>query len=147
MLVTRPLNYGRAGILATFCTQSNDFAIGYPILLALYSKTHPEYASYLYLMAPISLAILNPIGYILLEISKTNAAITPASPITSGCPQILEGQEMPLAARNRKYLLIMKTTKSILTNPILFMTIFGVIGGFAFPTGLPIIVSGVLKVS
>lgn len=31
LLVIRPLNVGSAGILAVFCTQSNDFAIGYPI--------------------------------------------------------------------------------------------------------------------
>lgn len=70
LLMTRPLNYGRAGILSIFCTQSNDFAIGSPILNALYHNTHPEYASYLYLMAPLSLAILNPIGYIFLELSS-----------------------------------------------------------------------------
>jgi len=38
--------------------------------MALYKDVHPEYASYLYLMAPISLAILNPIGLVLMEISK-----------------------------------------------------------------------------
>lgn len=38
--------------------------------MALYKDVHPEYASYLYLMAPISLAILNPIGLILMEIAK-----------------------------------------------------------------------------
>lgn len=38
--------------------------------MALYKDIHPEYASYLYLMAPISLAILNPIGLILMEIAK-----------------------------------------------------------------------------
>lgn len=31
LLVGRPVNLGRAGIFAIFCTQSNDFAIGYPI--------------------------------------------------------------------------------------------------------------------
>lgn len=31
LLIGRPLNLGRAGIFAIFCTQSNDFAIGYPI--------------------------------------------------------------------------------------------------------------------
>lgn len=31
LLVGRPVNFGRAGIFAIFCTQSNDFAIGYPI--------------------------------------------------------------------------------------------------------------------
>lgn len=28
LLVVRPLNLGKSGILAIFCTQSNDFAIG-----------------------------------------------------------------------------------------------------------------------
>lgn len=70
LLMTRPLNYGRAGILAIFTTQSNDFAIGSPIVNALYHHVHPEYNSYLYLMAPLSLAILNPIGYVMLELSK-----------------------------------------------------------------------------
>lgn len=31
LLVGRPVNYGRAGIFAIFCTQSNDFAVGQPI--------------------------------------------------------------------------------------------------------------------
>lgn len=31
MLVTKPVHFGRAGIFAIFCTQSNDFALGYPI--------------------------------------------------------------------------------------------------------------------
>lgn len=31
LLVTRPLRYDTAGIFAIFCTQSNDFAIGFPI--------------------------------------------------------------------------------------------------------------------
>lgn len=74
LLMTRPLNYGRAGILSIFCTQSNDFAIGFPIVVALYQHAHPEYADYLYLMAPLSLAILNPIGYILLEFSSVKKA-------------------------------------------------------------------------
>lgn len=72
--MTRPLNFGRAGILAIFCTQSNDFAIGSPIVNALYHHAHPEYAAYLYLMAPLSLAILNPIGYIFLELSSVQKA-------------------------------------------------------------------------
>lgn len=38
-LVSRPMNLGQAGLYAIFCTQSNDFALGYPIskyLLAWY---------------------------------------------------------------------------------------------------------------
>jgi len=41
-----------SGIMAT---QSNDFAFGIPICAALYSSTHPEYISLIYLLAPISL--------------------------------------------------------------------------------------------
>lgn len=77
LLMTRPLNFGRAGILSIFCTQSNDFAIGFPIVNALYHRAHPEYASYLYLMAPLSLAILNPIGYVFLELSSVKRSPNP----------------------------------------------------------------------
>lgn len=81
LLMTRPLNFGRAGILAIFCTQSNDFAIGFPIVNALYHHAHPEYASYLYLMAPLSLAILNPIGYIFLELSSVKKTPNPSNQV------------------------------------------------------------------
>ncbi|PBC32634.1 Integral membrane protein [Apis cerana cerana] len=68
LIIKRTSNPGCAALFAIFTTQSNDFAIGYPMIHALYGKTHPEYAAYLYLMAPISLVILNPIGFVLLEI-------------------------------------------------------------------------------
>ena len=54
----------KAGLYAIFATQSNDFALGSPIVEAVYGKTHPNYVGYLYLMAPISLVILNPIGFV-----------------------------------------------------------------------------------
>uniref|UniRef100_A0A4Y0BIG8 DEP domain-containing protein n=1 Tax=Anopheles funestus TaxID=62324 RepID=A0A4Y0BIG8_ANOFN len=151
LLVARPINYGRAGLLAIFCTQSNDFAIGYPIVSALYSKIHPEYASYIYLLAPISLAILNPIGYVLMEISKikdknaeNNASTNEdTNPPPTTCPE--------LAAQNRrkiwkgKALVVIKTVESIFFNPILLMTLLGVIGGQIFPNGLPVYLSSVLR--
>lgn len=31
LLVSRPVHLGQAGIFAIFCTQSNDFALGFPI--------------------------------------------------------------------------------------------------------------------
>lgn len=45
-----------------------------------------------------------------------------------------------------KLLVVLKTIYSIFFNPILFMTVLGVIGGFAFPNGPPIMISGILKV-
>lgn len=141
LLMTRPLNYGRAGILSIFCTQSNDFAIGWPIVQALYHKAHPEYASYLYLMAPLSLAILNPVGYIFLELSSVKKSSQRQDDEPATHSREIQSQPGP----NRKALMF-EALKSIVLNPILFMTVFGVIGGFLLQDGLPVLLSGVLDV-
>ncbi|KAH8345752.1 hypothetical protein KR067_003058 [Drosophila pandora] len=147
LLVARPLNYARGGLMAIFCTQSNDFAIGYPIVMALYKDIHPEYASYLYLMAPISLAILNPIGLVLMEISKivkNKEEVTRNPPL---CPETCPAEQM--SKRNRCFgdrsILVFNTIMALFFNPLLLMTLLGVAGGFLFPTGLPEMVSSTLR--
>lgn len=147
LLVVRPLNFGKSGILAIFCTQSNDFAIGFPIVDALYSKIHPEYSAYVYLMAPISLAILNPIGYIMMEITNLQNKNKEQSPVTSPsrCPQTVEGTSRRKILRG-KCLVIVHTMKSIFMNPILLMTLLGCLGRLVFTNGLPIFISSILKV-
>ncbi|KAH8235021.1 hypothetical protein KR032_007833 [Drosophila birchii] len=147
LLVARPLNYARGGLMAIFCTQSNDFAIGYPIVMALYKDVHPEYASYLYLMAPISLAILNPIGLVLMEISKivrNKEDVTRNPPL---CPETCPAEQM--AKRNRclgeRSILVFNTIVALFFNPLLLMTLLGVAGGFLFPHGLPEMVSSTLR--
>lgn len=139
-LVSRPINTGRAGLFAIFCTQSNDFAIGYPIVVALYRKTHPDYASYLYLMAPISLVILNPLGLILMELSKRgNSAIN-----RPGNHESIGGAE--LSSRNSKLQVVGAVAKSIMLNPIVLMTALGIVGNLVFNHKLPVALSGILKV-
>lgn len=147
LLVVRPLNFGKAGILAIFCTQSNDFAIGFPIVDALYSKIHPEYSHYIYLLAPISLAVLNPIGYVLMEITNLQIKNKEASPAASParCPQSSEGSSRRMILRG-KCLVIVHTMRSILLNPILLMTLLGVMGGWIFSDGLPVILTSILQV-
>jgi hypothetical protein len=148
LLVVRPLNFGKSGILAIFCTQSNDFAIGFPIVDALYSKTHPEYAAYIYLMAPISLAILNPIAYVLMEITnlqnKNKEQATPTSS-PQRCPQTSEASSRRKILRG-KCLVVVLTMRSIFMNPILLMTLLGVLGRLVFSDGLPIFMSSILRV-
>ncbi|XP_039486055.1 integral membrane protein GPR155 isoform X1 [Drosophila santomea] len=148
LLVARPLNYARGGLMAIFCTQSNDFAIGYPIVMALYKDVHPEYASYLYLMAPISLAILNPVGLVLMEISKiikNKEDVTRNPPL---CPETCPAEQM--SKRNRclgeRTILVLNTLVALFFNPLLLMTLLGVAGGFLFPHGLPEMVSSTLRV-
>eukprot|EP00730_Choanoeca_flexa_P001953 TRINITY_DN10854_c0_g1_i6.p1 TRINITY_DN10854_c0_g1~~TRINITY_DN10854_c0_g1_i6.p1 ORF type:complete len:849 (+),score=177.43 TRINITY_DN10854_c0_g1_i6:1420-3966(+) len=52
-------------IMTTF---SNDYALGAPVLLALYP---PEVSKYLFIVAPVSLLIINPLCLVLTEISAT----------------------------------------------------------------------------
>lgn len=152
LLVARPLNYGRAALLAIFCTQSNDFAIGFPIVTALYSKIHPEYASYIYLLSPISLAILNPIGYVLMEISKIkakaaeNQSLETRRPAAPPCSQLSDADSSSRKLLKGKVLVVVKTIESIFFNPVLLMTVLGVIGGQVFSNGIPVCLSSVLRV-
>jgi predicted permease len=59
-IIVKPLNLGLSAVFAIFVTQSNDFALGYPIIKSVYAQSHPDYLRYIYLIAPISLCILNP---------------------------------------------------------------------------------------
>ncbi|KAK4878682.1 hypothetical protein RN001_011188 [Aquatica leii] len=137
LLVGRPVKLGRAGIFAIFCTQSNDFAIGYPIVAALYKDSHPEYASYLYLMAPISLAILNPIGFVLMEFGKqrNNESLLSLNDATS-----VED------SNKTKCKMFLSVTKSIFLNPVIAMTILGICGNFIFKHEVPSLLAGILDV-
>uniref|UniRef100_S4RUT6 G protein-coupled receptor 155a n=1 Tax=Petromyzon marinus TaxID=7757 RepID=S4RUT6_PETMA len=62
--------FAKAGLFPIFATQSNDFALGYPIVQALYQATNPEYVQYIYLVAPISLVLLNPVGFVFCELQR-----------------------------------------------------------------------------
>lgn len=147
LLVVRPLNFGKSGILAIFCTQSNDFAIGFPIVDALYSKIHPEYSAYIYLMAPISLAILNPIGYVMMEITNLQNKSKEQSPLSSPvrCPQASDAISRRKILRG-KCLVVVRTIASIFMNPILLMTLLGVLGRLVFSNGLPVFITSILRV-
>ncbi|XP_054732523.1 integral membrane protein GPR155 isoform X1 [Anastrepha obliqua] len=148
LLITRPLNYARAGLLSIFCTQSNDFAIGYPIVLALYQDVHPEYASYLYLMSPISLALLNPIGLVLMEISKIIQTKAEVAQESLNCPDSCPAEQLTKRARclSENQLLVLHTLQSLFFNPMLLMTLLGVGGAFVFPNGMPEVMASVLRV-
>ena len=72
VLMNNPKDLSRAAIFAIFCTQTNDFGMGLPILDAVYGHDHP-YVGLLYLAAPIPLLILNPIGFLLLEAGQPSS--------------------------------------------------------------------------
>lgn len=139
LLVTRPVDMEKSGLFAVFCTQSNDFALGYPIIAALYGHSHPDYASYLYLMAPINLIILNPIAFLLMELGKRRNE-----------SQALRGD---LAingtigkSTDSKVSLGFAILGKIFFNPIILMTTLGIVGNFVFHQNLPNVVERILKV-
>jgi polyferredoxin len=110
-------------------------------VVALYEKTHPDYASYLYLMAPISLVILNPLGFVLMELSKHDSCAVnrPGTHESSAATE--------LSRKNSKLQVAGAVAKSIILNPIVLMTALGIVGNLVFSHTLPAAVSGILEVS
>jgi hypothetical protein len=75
--------------------------------------------NYVYMAAPISLAILNPFGFALLEYQKAKNN---------------EGDKMV----NFKQIFLM-TIKGVITNPLVFMIVFGIAFNFILEQQTPII--------
>lgn len=120
MLLTHPADLGKAGIYAIATTQSNDFALAYPMFMSLYKDSHPDYPSYLYIVAPIQLLVLNTIGFFIIETDKQKFDET-----------------------TKCYL--WKVLKGTLKNPIVFMTIVGIMWNLIFGNKTLLIFDTLLK--
>jgi len=123
-LVYSPKNLSRASIFAIFCTQTNDFGMGLPILDAVYGHDHP-FVGLLYLVAPTSLLILNPIGFVLMEAEKTST------------------QEKSGAMQKLKTLFVV--LRGLLMNPIVSMTVLGIVANLIFQGNLPFAITKFLN--
>ena len=109
---------------------------------ALYSKTHPQYADYLYLVAPVNLIMLNPIAFTLMEIAKIRDAEMQEQQTRSikGPSAAMTGGTSSRGAIARRVL------KGVLLNPVVLMTALGIAGNLAFQQCLPQVLEGILKV-
>ncbi|XP_076437617.1 lysosomal cholesterol signaling protein-like isoform X2 [Babylonia areolata] len=169
VLVKRPLSLGHAGLLGIFVTQSNDFALGYPLIQALYQDSHPDFINYIYLISPISLLIINPIGFTLLEIHQhlnphTPTTCTesggggapnppPSSSVVQGRRQRQDSTRSTGSVRSdgaaaggertwRRGLWVV--VKGVLGNPIVYMTAAGLVGNLAFRHHVPSLLDNAL---
>jgi predicted permease len=124
----RPRNFASLGLYAIMTSQSNDFALMSPIIDAVYKQSHPDYQRYLYLVAPISLVILNPIGLFLIEIQK----------------RLDDHHKHPNASRCSRRQLIKKILLNICRNPVVICTLLGVIFNRLFHEHLPNILEHIL---
>ncbi|CAF0998033.1 unnamed protein product [Adineta steineri] len=119
-IAERPRNYASMGHYGIITTQSNDFALILPIIEAVYKESHPEYSRYVYLIAPISLVILNPIGFFLIEIQKR-----------------IDDQRKHREKSWQHLQLISSVFQNICCNPIVICTILGIIFNYIFNQHLP----------
>ncbi|KAG1666494.1 Integral membrane protein GPR155 [Nymphon striatum] len=157
LIIRWPNGAGRAGLYAIFCTQSNDFALGFPIISALYDQTHPEFPDYLYLAVPISLAILNPNRLDNDGILKTKYinfvgnSLFLTFLIRKGVILLLfhsffSQSDVPQVKRS-KGTIILKVVLNLCSAPIFFMTVLGLIVKLTVADGIPLPVYGILRVS
>lgn len=112
-LVQRPASFGKAGLYAIAASQSNDFALGYPLIMHLYDKMQPTFSHYLYLVAPIQLAFLNPIAFIMMEYGRTH----------EDSEQTTTPGTRPLPTRGR----LLSTLMGIVKNPVVVAPALGII--------------------
>lgn len=133
MLLTKPANLSKAGLYAIFATQSNDFALGYPLLNSLYGDKN-QFSAYLYVLSPIQLLILNPVAIFLMEIQRqwerqikmNNRLNSPEAPMKSN--------------------LLWPVLKGILRNPIIIMTVLGLLWNVTLPHAIPQVLAPFLTV-
>ena len=106
------------------------------IVVALYGKTHPEYASYLYLVAPVNLIFLNPIAFTLMEIRKQKNL------------EYQQIQDSNGAMRRTSCGVVAKrVVQGVLLNPVVLMTALGICANFMFSHCLPKTLAGILNVN
>ncbi|XP_069081477.1 lysosomal cholesterol signaling protein isoform X3 [Pleurodeles waltl] len=117
LLVASPdSRFSKAGLFPIFATQSNDFALGFPIVEALYQSSYPEYLQYIYLVAPVSLIMLNPIGFIFCEIQKW--------------------RDHPNSSQNR-FKIVGYALLHVFKNPIILMVFIGICFNFLLGQKIP----------
>jgi len=107
-------------VYAMFSTQTNDLGMGVPLLDAVFGKNH-IFVSYLYMTGAISLLILNPIGFMILEANNK-----------SGKNQSV-------------WKTVSLVLKGLILNPIVSMTFLGVIANLIFQSNPPVIITLLLS--
>ncbi|XP_077553451.1 lysosomal cholesterol signaling protein-like [Haemaphysalis longicornis] len=122
-----------AGLYAIFVTQVNHFGIAYPLVESVFSRSHPSFAGYIYLVAPLSLVLLNPVGLFLIEVQAFRSARRcvdcPAS-TTTPTPEQRTGSGLAKAA----LWAVLKVLGDAFAAPILFLLGYHIEQSFRSPS-------------
>lgn len=92
-------------------------------------------------MAPISLVILNPLAFILMELGRSESSFT-----NSGSTDAPEMRAPGTGGYHEKLKMIWQVIKGIVLNPVVFMTALGIVGNLVFNHELPTFLSRILEV-
>lgn len=102
------------------------------IVESIFSSPSEKYlADYIYLVAPISLAVLNPIGFTLMEFEK-------AKKDTNDTNDSMKCSETNFQLVRKT---LLSTIKGVVTNPLVFMIVVGVVFNFIFHQKIPMLFS------
>lgn len=101
----------------------------------MYGQTNPEYIGYLYLVAPISLAILNPIAFIMMEYGTRYEALQAARTRTRTVTGTTPTAKVPW----------LQVAKGVISNPLISMVILGTILNFILGGQLPTFITMILE--
>jgi predicted permease len=116
-----PDNLTIAGVFGLFVTNSNDLAIGIPLVEALYPlKDYPNgpNVTYIYVFAVMQNVLVAPVYFVLLELGRAK---------TSGG----EGS------------IIKRVLQSFLRNPLIIMAMSGLVYNLAFGASLPKVIDDI----
>ncbi|XP_074602751.1 lysosomal cholesterol signaling protein-like [Brevipalpus obovatus] len=127
LIITKTRSIGKAGLYGLFVTQSNDFAIGYPLFISLYQSDHPNFPDYLYVIAPLQLVLISPCGIFMMELDKYRT----------------ENQSSKIPTSALK--IIVQVSKRTFLNPVIVMTLGGIAWNIFFGPKVPIMMGGFLQ--
>ena len=130
-------SWSLAALFAMCATSSNDFALGLPIVRALFTGEDGSVDgfSYLFLMAPITLLVINPICFSILELAAVVARRRRTA--AAGPGQHVEGISL--------FFVVKQVLLPTLANPVVFCVALGVLANISgIGARLPVFVTGVL---
>jgi predicted permease len=147
-----------AGIYGIFVSQSNDLAMGYPIMKAVFApKEDPRWASMLYIVT-LSRVVISPFGFymmeygrtkILQELKKENMPLPsprtsrgepPSSPFPGGHRTGFPVPQEPTHEKNLSHILT-----RVFVNPLVIATFLGIIANLVFGSKLPPLIDPVFR--
>eukprot|EP01138_Halocafeteria_seosinensis_P013915 gb/GECG01014210.1/.p1 GENE.gb/GECG01014210.1/~~gb/GECG01014210.1/.p1 ORF type:complete len:572 (+),score=35.20 gb/GECG01014210.1/:1-1716(+) len=139
--------WAEAGIRAIFVVQSNDLALGLPLMSALYAGTdHTDFVHYQYILTTIALVTTNPVGFFMIEYGLHRGKSDEAS--QKGMENLKDERGTSRSSRchpNDTTKFVLKILFNVLRNPIVLSVILGVLWNQAARRPIPDILDQFLK--